>query len=196
VSNTHALSIQTTVCVANVLLACTTSVALRHHLGSVVRPISFSGHAVRRCRSSDCSALRLRLCCHWRVPCHCICQRNRRHGAFPKKSWLDIFLPRQALQFPFPGHVAVRAFVFLFLVLACVGQVAVRLDFGDQSSTAPPSAVSQDSSPQWVHTAHGWERLDSLRISPPAVLALHPGIVAVGLLCGSVLALLAWDRHG
>ncbi|MEX2170908.1 MAG: hypothetical protein WD851_16440 [Pirellulales bacterium] len=81
-----------------------------------------------------------------------------------------------------------RTLVLLLLMLAGLGQAAVRLD-----TAARPSAGESQPSP-WVRTVQGWEQLDTLRTAPVAQLALHPGVVAAGLLCGSMLVLLAWNR--
>jgi hypothetical protein len=54
--------------------------------------------------------------------------------------------------------------------------------------------VAQPSASQWVRTVRGWEELDTLRRDPVSRLNLHPGLVATGLLCGSLLALLVFDR--
>jgi hypothetical protein len=82
---------------------------------------------------------------------------------------------------------AVRVLALLLLLLAVLCQVAVRFETG-------PLPLPEEPTSEWVRTVRGWEELDTLRGDPLPPLTLHPSIVAAGLLCGSMLALLVFER--
>jgi hypothetical protein len=82
----------------------------------------------------------------------------------------------------------VRSLALSILLLVMLCQVAVQLDTG-----ARPSATEAVPRP-WVRTIHGWEQLDSPQADALSQIELHPCIVAAGLFCSSLLALLVWDR--
>lgn len=63
------------------------------------------------------------------------------------------------------------------------------------AARASENANAENEFTRWVRTTRGWETLASLDSSPspgPNRVAIHPGVIAAGQLCGSLLALLAF----